>query len=27
LKHEGTYSRMLEGAMSYADANRLFENK
>lgn len=27
LKHEGTYSRMLEGATSYADANRLFENK
>jgi 2-methylisocitrate lyase-like PEP mutase family enzyme len=27
LKHEGTYSRMLEGAISYADANRLFENK
>jgi 2-methylisocitrate lyase-like PEP mutase family enzyme len=27
LKHEGTYSRMLEGAVSYADANRLFENK
>ena len=27
LKHQGTYSRMLEGAMPYADANRLFENK
>jgi 2-methylisocitrate lyase-like PEP mutase family enzyme len=27
LKHEGTYSRMLESATSYADANRLFENK
>src|SRR5580700_4259829 len=27
LKHEGTYSRMLQGAISYADANRLFENK
>jgi 2-methylisocitrate lyase-like PEP mutase family enzyme len=26
LKQEGTYSRMLEGAISYADANRLFEN-
>jgi 2-methylisocitrate lyase-like PEP mutase family enzyme len=27
LKHEGTYSRMLEGPISYADANGLFENK
>jgi 2-methylisocitrate lyase-like PEP mutase family enzyme len=27
LKREGTYTRMLEGAISYADANRLFENK
>lgn len=27
LKHEGTYSRMLDNATSYADANRLFENK
>ncbi|MGA7852363.1 MAG: isocitrate lyase/phosphoenolpyruvate mutase family protein [Candidatus Acidiferrales bacterium] len=27
LKHEGTYSRMLDGPISYADANRLFENK
>jgi 2-methylisocitrate lyase-like PEP mutase family enzyme len=27
LKHDGTYSRMLEGAVPYADANHLFENK
>ncbi|MGC1596576.1 MAG: hypothetical protein WA774_14560, partial [Candidatus Acidiferrales bacterium] len=27
LKHEGTYSRMLDGPISYADANRLFEDQ
>lgn len=27
LKREGTYSRMLDGPISYADANSLFENK
>ncbi|MFZ1973718.1 MAG: isocitrate lyase/phosphoenolpyruvate mutase family protein [Candidatus Acidiferrales bacterium] len=27
LKREGTYSRMLDDQISYADANRLFENK
>ncbi len=27
LKREGTYSRMLDGPISYADANRLLENK
>jgi 2-methylisocitrate lyase-like PEP mutase family enzyme len=26
LKHEGTYSRMLDGPIPYADANRLFES-
>jgi 2-methylisocitrate lyase-like PEP mutase family enzyme len=27
LKHDGTYSRMLEGAIPYADANRLFKKQ
>jgi 2-methylisocitrate lyase-like PEP mutase family enzyme len=27
LKHDGTYSRMLEGPISYTDANRLLENR
>jgi 2-methylisocitrate lyase-like PEP mutase family enzyme len=27
LKHDGTYSRMLDGPISYADANRLLENR
>lgn len=27
LKHDGTYSKMLDDPISYADANRLFENK
>ncbi|MFZ0884850.1 MAG: isocitrate lyase/phosphoenolpyruvate mutase family protein, partial [Candidatus Acidiferrales bacterium] len=27
LKHEGTYSRMLDDQISYTDANRLFKNK
>ena len=27
LKREGTYSRMLDDQISYADANRLLENK
>ncbi|MGA8410013.1 MAG: isocitrate lyase/phosphoenolpyruvate mutase family protein [Candidatus Acidiferrales bacterium] len=27
LKHDGTFSRMLDDQISYVDANRLFENK